>query len=73
MPKFKANDSPETPGLKLAKKVLPTSIRLTELDKKKLAYIVEWKNTSQSKDIQNYIREEYKRLKKIEKDGFVII
>jgi len=63
MPRFKkANDSPVTPGLKLL-----------QSDIEKLKYISEQYNTSMSRQVQNWIRDEYKRLKKIDKDGFVII
>jgi len=54
-------------------KLVTPGIKVTELDIKKLQYISQQLNTSQSKLIQNYIRDEYKRLKKAEKDGFEIL
>jgi hypothetical protein len=62
MPSFKKKEVPVTPGVKL----FPSDIE-------KLKYICEQFNTSQSKLIQYWIRNEYKRLKKVEKQGYEII
>lgn len=54
-------------------KLVTPSAKITEPDTKKLKYISDQLNTSQSKVLQNLIRDEYKRLKKAEKDGFEIL
>lgn len=56
MPRFKSDNTPVTPGIKLKPSVI-----------KKLKYIAELNKRSQGQQIEFWIDEEFKRLKKIEK------
>lgn len=55
------------------KKLITAPVKITQLDSKKLKHIAETYNTSMSKMVQNWIRDEYKRIQKVEKDGYEIL
>lgn len=62
LPSFKKKEIAVTPGMK----ILPSKIE-------KLKYICEQYKRSQAKQIEFWIDEEYKRLKRIEKQGYEIL